>query len=47
MGEQRHHGSMCLTGAELGKLGTWEDENPMADLEMLVAERGELAGSSC
>jgi hypothetical protein len=47
MGEQRHHGSVCLTGAELGRLVAWEDEDPMADLEMLVAERGELAGSSC
>ena len=47
MGEQRHHGSMCLTGAELGRLGAWEDEDPMADLEMVVVERGDLAGSSC
>jgi hypothetical protein len=31
----------------LGRLGAWEDEDPMADLEMVVAERGQLVGSSC
>jgi hypothetical protein len=47
MGEQRRRGPMCLRGAELGRLGAWEDEDPMADLEMVVAERWELVGSSC
>jgi hypothetical protein len=47
MGEQRRRSPECLRGAELGRLGAWEDKDPMADLEMMVAERGELEGSSC